>query len=50
MTANWLLETSCHHVHGAYGMSMSSNYNTRRALQVMIDEDRFHVIRKPETS
>jgi diaminopimelate decarboxylase len=35
---------------GAYGMSMSSNYNTRaRAAEVMIDEDRFHVIRKRET-
>ena len=35
---------------GAYGMSMSSNYNTRpRAAEVMIDGDRFHVIRKRET-
>jgi diaminopimelate decarboxylase len=35
---------------GAYGMSMSSNYNTRpRAVEVMIDGDRFHVIRKRET-
>ncbi|HET7062472.1 MAG TPA: diaminopimelate decarboxylase [Nitrosospira sp.] len=35
---------------GAYGMSMSSNYNTRaRAAEVMIDGDRFHVIRQRET-
>ncbi len=35
---------------GAYGMSMSSNYNTRpRAAEVMIDGDQFHVIRERET-
>jgi diaminopimelate decarboxylase len=35
---------------GAYGMSMSSNYNSRaRAAEVMIDEDRFQVIRERET-
>jgi diaminopimelate decarboxylase len=35
---------------GAYGMSMSSNYNTRpRAAEVMIDDDQFHVIRERET-
>ena len=35
---------------GAYGMSMSSNYNTRpRAAEIMIDGARMHVIRKRET-
>ena len=35
---------------GAYGMSMSSNYNTRpRPAEVMIDGDQFHVIRERET-
>ncbi|TXI18674.1 MAG: diaminopimelate decarboxylase [Nitrosomonas sp.] len=35
---------------GAYGMSMSSNYNTRpRAVEVMVDKDTVHVIRKRET-
>lgn len=35
---------------GAYGMSMSSNYNTRpRAAEVMVDEDRMHLIRDRET-
>ncbi len=34
---------------GAYGMSMSSNYNTRpRAAEVMIDGANVHVIRKRE--
>ena len=34
---------------GAYGMSMSSNYNTRpRAAEVMIDGDQCHLIRKRE--
>lgn len=34
---------------GAYGMSMSSNYNTRpRAAEVMVDGDNFTVIRKRE--
>ena len=35
---------------GAYGMSMSSNYNTRpRAAEVMIDGDLIHVIRQRES-
>ncbi|MDR2788539.1 MAG: diaminopimelate decarboxylase [Candidatus Accumulibacter sp.] len=35
---------------GAYGMSMSSNYNTRpRAAEVMIDGDQAHLIRRRET-
>ena len=35
---------------GAYGMSMSSNYNTRpRAAEVMIDGNRTHLIRDRET-
>ena len=35
---------------GAYGMAMSSNYNTRpRAAEVMIDGDRMHPIRRRET-
>jgi len=35
---------------GAYGMSMSSNYNTRpRAAEVMIDGARAHLIRSRET-
>lgn len=34
---------------GAYGFSMSSNYNTRpRPPEVMVDEDTFHVIRRRE--
>jgi diaminopimelate decarboxylase len=34
---------------GAYGMSMSSNYNTRpRAAEVMIDGNTAHIIRKRE--
>lgn len=34
---------------GAYGMSMSSNYNTRpRAAEVMVDKERVHLIRKRE--
>ena len=34
---------------GAYGMSMSSNYNTRpRAAEVMVDGDQVHLIRKRE--
>ncbi|MDR2450970.1 MAG: diaminopimelate decarboxylase [Candidatus Accumulibacter sp.] len=36
---------------GAYGMSMSSNYNTRpRAAEVMIDGDEAHLIRRRETA
>jgi diaminopimelate decarboxylase len=35
---------------GAYGMSMSSNYNTRpRAAEVMVDKEEAHLIRKRET-
>ncbi len=35
---------------GAYGMSMSSNYNTRpRAAEVMVDGDVAHLIRERET-
>lgn len=35
---------------GAYGMSMSSNYNTRpRAAEVMVDGDKVYEIRKRET-
>lgn len=34
---------------GAYGMSMSSNYNTRpRAAEVMVDGDKMHLIRERE--
>lgn len=34
---------------GAYGFSMSSNYNSRpRAAEVMIDHERIHLIRKRE--
>lgn len=35
---------------GAYGMAMSSNYNTRpRAVELMVDRGRVHVIRERET-
>ena len=35
---------------GAYGMSMSSNYNTRpRAAEVMVDGDHVHLIRERES-
>jgi diaminopimelate decarboxylase len=35
---------------GAYGMSMSSNYNSRpRAAEVMVDADATHLVRKRET-
>ncbi len=35
---------------GAYGMAMSSNYNTRpRAAEVMVDGDTMHLIRRRET-
>ena len=35
---------------GAYGMSMSSNYNSRpRAAEVMIDGERAHLIRSRES-
>lgn len=35
---------------GAYGMAMSSNYNTRpRAAEVMVDGDAIHLVRRRET-
>lgn len=35
---------------GAYGFTMSSNYNTRpRAAEVMVAGDRFHLVRERET-
>ena len=35
---------------GAYGFTMSSNYNTRpRAVEVMVDGDAVHVVRQRET-
>ncbi|WP_432471643.1 diaminopimelate decarboxylase [Amphritea sp. HPY] len=35
---------------GAYGFTMSSNYNTRnRAAEVMVDDNQAHLIRKRET-
>jgi diaminopimelate decarboxylase len=35
---------------GAYGFTMSSNYNTRpRVPEVMVDGNRFHVVRRRET-
>jgi len=35
---------------GAYGFTMSSNYNSRpRVAEVMVDGDRFHVIRQRES-
>jgi diaminopimelate decarboxylase len=35
---------------GAYGMSMSSNYNTRpRAAEIMVDKNSIHIIRQRET-
>ncbi|WML89699.1 diaminopimelate decarboxylase [Thiothrix lacustris] len=35
---------------GAYGFTMSSNYNTRpRAVEVMVDGDALHVVRQRET-
>ena len=38
------------HSAGAYGFSMSSNYNSRpRAAEVMVDGDRMHLIRARET-
>ncbi|MAT50874.1 MAG: diaminopimelate decarboxylase [Porticoccaceae bacterium] len=40
----------CLHSAGAYGFSMSSNYNSRgRAAEVMIDGSRFYVVRQRET-
>jgi len=38
------------HSAGAYGMTMSSNYNTRpRAAEVLVDRDRCQLIRSRET-
>jgi diaminopimelate decarboxylase len=35
---------------GAYGFSMSSNYNSRRrAAEVLVKDDTFHIVRKRET-
>ena len=35
---------------GAYGMSMSSNYNSRpRAAEVLVDGDRAHLVRRRES-
>ncbi|GIX30053.1 MAG: diaminopimelate decarboxylase [Porticoccaceae bacterium] len=35
---------------GAYGFSMSSNYNSRgRAAEVLVDGDRYHLVRRRET-
>jgi diaminopimelate decarboxylase len=35
---------------GAYGFSMSSNYNSRpRAPEVLVDGDNFYIIRERET-
>ena len=35
---------------GAYGFAMSSNYNSRpRVAEVMVDGERFHVVRRRET-
>jgi diaminopimelate decarboxylase len=35
---------------GAYGFTMSSNYNSRqRAAEVMVDGDRSHLVRERET-
>jgi diaminopimelate decarboxylase len=35
---------------GAYGMAMSSNYNTRpRAAEILVDGDQMHLVRRRET-
>jgi diaminopimelate decarboxylase len=35
---------------GAYGFTMASNYNSRpRVPEVLVDEQRFHIIRERET-
>ena len=34
---------------GAYGFVMSSNYNSRpRAAEILVDKDKFHLVRKRE--
>lgn len=41
----------CIHSAGAYGMSMSSNYNSRpRAVEIMVDDSDAHVIRVRESN
>jgi diaminopimelate decarboxylase len=36
---------------GAYGMAMSSNYNSRpRAAEVLVDADAAHLVRRRETA
>jgi diaminopimelate decarboxylase len=43
-------DTLCVFSAGAYGMSMSSNYNNRpRAAEVLVDRDNFRLIRRRET-
>ena len=40
----------CIHSCGAYGMSMSSNYNSRpRAVEIMVDDNEAHIIRARES-
>ncbi|MCK9468559.1 MAG: diaminopimelate decarboxylase [Porticoccaceae bacterium] len=40
----------CLHSAGAYGFVMSSNYNTRgRAAEIMVDGDKFYLVRQRET-
>ncbi|MBQ0799980.1 MAG: diaminopimelate decarboxylase [Porticoccaceae bacterium] len=40
----------CIHSAGAYGFTMSSNYNSRpRAAEVMVDGDQFYVVRERES-
>jgi diaminopimelate decarboxylase len=35
---------------GAYGFTMSSNYNSRpRVVEIMVDHDQFHIVRERET-
>ncbi|MBQ0721576.1 MAG: diaminopimelate decarboxylase [Gammaproteobacteria bacterium] len=41
----------CIHSAGAYGMSMSSNYNSRpRAVEIMVDDSKAHLIKARETN
>ncbi len=40
----------CIHSAGAYGFTMSSNYNSRpKAAEVMVDGEQFHLVRQRET-